>query len=995
MPYQDDLKNRDFFDKTDSSPDLSFGKIGSIYKDFEVTKISSLQELQSTLTQLVHIPTGACIIHIGNQDPENLFCLSFQTLPTSSNGVAHILEHTVLCGSKKFPVKDPFFAMTRRSLNTYMNALTGQDFTCYPASSQVEKDFYNLLSVYIDAVFHPELKKVSFLQEGHRLSWNDHHLQFEGIVYNEMKGAMNSIESRLWEELSKRLTPDLTYAHNSGGNPKEIPSLTYEELLEFHKNYYHPSRCLFFFYGNLPLAQHLDFISEQALEGVGKLPPVSPLPLQKRFEEPIQATAHYPIDPEESLENKSVIAFAWLTFPISDQEKTLALSLLDLMLLEHDASPLRMALLKSGLCSQVEASLDLEMSEIPWILVCKGCDPKNKDSLKKVLFTTLEELCKTPFPQELIDASLHQLEFERSEIGGEGIPFGLTLFFRAALLHQHGNDPENGLLIHTLFKQLKERLKDPNYLIHCLRQALLDNPHFVELTLLPDPTLQQKEAEGEKNRLTSIQQTLNDEEIEKIKKQDQNLLSYQEEIENQSLDCLPKITLSDVPTQATDFALTHEKSGLLEVFHHNCFTNQILYANLLFDLPEIENKDLPLLALFTHLISEVGSGGKSYAETLALQQAYTGELDAFLSLHVLEENPHLCKPSFNIKGKSLYRNSEKLFSLMNQMAATPDFTDLPRMKELLVQHATELRTQLTRHAMTYAIQLSFSGQSIPSHIYNQWHGLPYYEAVLKWAETCDEELLENLQRIHKIVIASPKPHLIVSCDEKEMERLKKQSFYHLTDSIPTQSTPSWKGNYPLLETASHARLIASPVAFTAYGIHTISYCDEEAPFLYLAKELLENCVLHKEIREKGGAYGGGASYSASSGNFHLYAYRDPKLAKTETIFHQAIEKISRGHFGEQDLEEAKLGSLQNLDAPVPPGTRAIVAYAWMRAGRSFAKRDAFRKKILQATKEDVMRAVQEKLLSQKGILVSFLGKELFEKETKKRAHPLPLLPIAL
>ncbi len=235
--------------------------VGQTYKDFLVTKYFPLQELKSTLIELVHEPTGARIMHIANDDPESLFCLSFQTLPTSSNGVAHILEHTVLCGSKKYPVKDPFFAMTRRSLNTFMNALTGQDFTCYPASSQVEKDFYNLLEVYLDAVFFPELKKMSFHQEGHRLQFAEGKLQFQGVVYNEMKGAMTSSESRLWQAIAKHLLPNLPYAYNSGGDPLEIPSLSYEELLEFHRAFYHPSRCLFFFYGNLPLHKHLDFIA--------------------------------------------------------------------------------------------------------------------------------------------------------------------------------------------------------------------------------------------------------------------------------------------------------------------------------------------------------------------------------------------------------------------------------------------------------------------------------------------------------------------------------------------------------------------------------------------------------------------------------------------------------------------------------------------------------------------------------------------------------------
>jgi Zn-dependent M16 (insulinase) family peptidase len=276
-----------------------------------VTKSVEVPELQCHLTELLHEESGAHFIHIGNDDPENLFCLSFRTLPDSSNGVAHILEHTVLCGSKKYPVKDPFFAMNRRSLNTFMNALTGADFTCYPAASQVEQDFYNILEVYLDAVFYPLLKEPSFLQEGWRLEFADPEdaaspLTYKGIVYNEMKGALSSPTTRLIEHINAALFPNNPYGYNSGGDPKDIPKLTYEELLFFHQSYYHPSRCLFFFYGNLPLKKHLDFVSQKALKGIKALQPLSPIPKQPRFVRPVYKEAYYPISADEMSEDKAM-----------------------------------------------------------------------------------------------------------------------------------------------------------------------------------------------------------------------------------------------------------------------------------------------------------------------------------------------------------------------------------------------------------------------------------------------------------------------------------------------------------------------------------------------------------------------------------------------------------------------------------------------------------------------------------------------------------------
>lgn len=962
--------------------------VGQSYKDFVITKYLPLDELKSALVELVHQPSGARVIQIANDDPENLFCLSFQTLPSSSNGVAHILEHTVLCGSEKFPVKDPFFAMTRRSLNTYMNALTGQDFTCYPASSQVEKDFYNLLEIYLDAVFHPELKKVSFLQEGHRLELadpkkKDGALQFQGVVYNEMKGAMSSIESRLWEILSKHLLPDLPYAHNSGGDPKEIPNLTYEELIDFHRNFYHPSRCLFFFYGNIPLVKHLDFIEKTVKKG-GKITPLPPLPRQTRFTSPVRVIDRYPIKGGESTEKKSIVAFAWLTAPISNQGDVLALSLLESILTDTDASPLTLALLKSGLCTQVESSLDVEMSEVPWTLICKGCDEKDGEKIETVIFKTLEKIKIDP---EEVEASLHQLEFQRTEIGGEGGPFGLTLFMRAALPKQHGCETENGLLIHSLFNELRAHLKDPNYLPHLIRKYFLMNPHFVRLTMKPDPKLEKEEEKEEKDRLKKIREKLGPQEIEAILAQSAQLSAYQEEVENQSLDCLPKVTLKDVPPHARDYPLIERGNTL----HLDCFTNHIMHVDLIYELPDLKKEELSLLSLFSKLLPELGAGGRSYAENLAYQQQYIGGFDASLALHVTQENPDICRPAFSLRGKALNRNDEKLFALFSDYIAQIDFSDEERIQEWLQQHATELQNRVARGSMNYAIQTSLSGLSIPSYVYDQWHGIPYYESVLKWAKKWDPKFIESLREMNDKVLGLKNYHLVLTCDEDQYQKLEKRRFYDLKS--PNKPYTPWKGNYSLPQVAPQARVIAAPVAFTSLGMRTVSYKDRESPFLLLSTELMENTVLHKEIREKGGAYGSGATYTPSTGNFHFSAYRDPHLAKTAAAFHQAIDKIGSKKFNERELEEAKLGVIQTLDAPVPPGSRSMVAYSWMRAGRTLKLREEFRRQVLAATRDEVAEAVQKCLKGKEGTLVSLLGRELFEKEKGKFTPPLQELEL--
>ncbi len=965
--------------------------VGQTYKDFVVTKCFPLLELKSTLVELVHLPTGARIIHIANEDPESLFCLSFQTLPTSSNGVAHILEHTVLCGSQKFPIKDPFFAMTRRSLNTFMNALTGQDFTCYPASSQVEKDFYNLLEVYLDAVFFPELKKLSFLQEGHRLEFSEGKLQFQGIVYNEMKGAMTCSESRLWQAIAKHLLPNLPYAYNAGGDPKEIPSLSYEELLEFHRAYYHPSRCLFFFYGSLPLLKHLDFITKHALKNAEKTSLLDPLPLQPRFKDPIRAVDFYPADSNENLIDKAQIGFSWLTAHLSQQSDVLALCLLECILLETDASPLKMALLKSEFCKEVDSSLDIEMSEVPFSIICRGCNAANEEELQKLLFKTLETIALSPIEEDLIEAALHQLEFQRTEIAGEGGPFGLTLFMRAALLKQHGNETEYALLIHSLFAELRDRLKDKDYLPSLIRKYLLDNRHFLTQLLLPDPDLEKREKENEEALLRKIEERLTESEKEAIVKETDALLKYQEEIEHQSIDCLPKVSLDDIPPRPKEFPLSHSETEHFDIYHHNCFTNQIIYADWLFDLPQIEAEDMPLLSLLTKIWTEVGCGGKNYEETLQFMQAHTGEIDAHLSLHVSASDPDILIPAFSLRGKALQRKAEPFFQLLYDLSYSPDFTDRERLREWLRQHATELEHDLTRNALNYATQLSLSGYSTASYIYNQWHGLPYYQFIKEISEdTNKEQWMKRLAELAKKLVSSGKPHLILSCANEEYEALKKANFYKLSAWKPTKQAAPWKGTYPLKPIESQIRLIPSPVAFTALGLRTVSYKDLGVAELMISTQLLENVVLHKEIREKGGAYGSSASYAPTTGNYHLYSYRDPQFAQTLESFAKAIDRIGSGAFTDQELEEAKIGLIAAMDTPVTPGGRAIVAYSWLRSGRTFEARQKLRNEILAATKEQVSSSVVQNLKMHAVTVVSFMGEDLAKKE-ERTALPIKAL----
>jgi presequence protease len=971
--------------------DWNTAKVGSSYKDFTITKNHNIPEINSRVIELTHIPTNASVLHIANDDPENLFCLSFQTIPTSSNGVAHVLEHTVLCGSEKFPVHDPFFCMTRRSLNTYMNALTGSDFTCYPAATQIKKDFYNLLDVYLDAVFHPKLDFFSFLQEGHRLSIADEKnpdspLTYKGIVYNEMKGALSSPSTRLQEAIHSNLFPETTYGVNSGGEPKDIPSLTHKQLKEFHSKYYDPSRCLFFFYGSFPLEEHLDFISKGVLDNSGKKPPLPPVQAQRRFHRPRRVEATYPqTDEDDHAADQAYLSFSWLTTNVLNQEEILALSIADIALMDTDAAPLKKALMKSGMCSQAYAYLDPDIYDVPFIITLKGCNAANADKLEKLLFDTMRSIVSKGIPKKFIQSALHQLEFHRSEITGDGAPYGLTLFMRSSLIKHHGADPDEGLTIHTLFERLNKKLSENDrYFEDLIQKHLIDNNHFLRVLMKPDAKLAQTETEEEEEKLRTIKKNLSPKDLENIIQQENDLKSFQKHQDQEDPNILPKLTIGDIPKQAIDYSLDHYKQDQLNVYHHDAFTNSIVYADLIWKVPQLPESDMWLLRFYATILPQMGCGGRDYQENLEFIQENLGGFGSFLSLNVQSHNCNEYSPTFHLRGKSLYRKDTKLFKILYDATQSVDFSDKKRLKEVFLKHFTGLQSSLTQSSLRYALTLAASGLSEPSKLNNLWTGLDYYKQIRQHAhdyEAHESTLIDKLTEIHHSLKELSQASLILNCDKDMYESLKSSSFYDLAQLTPSAVTPQLVLSEPTM-IQSHAKIIASPIAFTSKVFHTIPYTHQDAPALSIVANLFDHLTLHRSLREQGGAYGGGSTYNSQSGNFVFYSYRDPNIATTIQAFNQAVTKILDGDFDDFAIEQAIFEKVQSLDTPVSPGSRGLLTHSWLLEGRTLEKRQAFRDKLLSLKKEDIIEATQKHIAPhlQNGTTIVFAGQELIDKE---------------
>jgi hypothetical protein len=966
-----------------------FSNIGYKYKNFKVVNFQKIDEIKVNLIELVHEKTNAKVIKILNDDDENLFCFSFKTHPYNSNGIAHILEHTTLCGSKKFPIRDPFFMMLRRSLNTFMNAMTGSDFTCYPASSMLEKDYFNLMEVYLDAVFNPKLNRLDFLQEGHRLEFSDpknsnSDLVFKGVVFNEMKGSMSNVDNRIFHKTIEKLMCDLPYSHNSGGDPKEIINLTHKELVAFHDKFYHPSRCIFFFYGNIDLKKELDFIEDNALKNIEKLPEIPSIKHQKRFSNVIDIEDKYPTSETKNLDEKSMMSIGYLTTPIDNQLDLYALLLIDNILMGTDGSFLKRALIESKLVKQVDSIIDTEISEIPYLLFLKGLNKKNKNLILDKIDQTLSDLISNDIPKELIDTALHQLEFSKTEISSDFGPYGLMLFFRSALLKQHNVDIKNSLVIHSLFNQLKEKFKNPNYIKDLIKKYFLDNKHKVIITFEADNNLFLNEEKEEKELLKKIKNKLTPEDKEKIIKDTIDLKNYQESIKNQSKDCLPKVNISDIKKSPKNYPLIHEKINNLNLYYHTTFTNDIIYADLIFDLPKLTKKEIEYLPFFVDILTQVGAKNRNYIDNLEYIQRYTGGFEADISVNTNTLDYNSFSPFLIIASKSLKRNASKMFEIFNDIIANAIFDDKERIKDILISNFVNLENSLPSNAMKYAIEESKKSLTKPSYFSSKIDSINYFLQLKEIVNDLDKNLdifIENLKNLKEKVLLLKDASLVLSLSKDNLKYLKENSFFDI-DELSKKDFEKYVFDSELKKDISSATIIPSSVSFNASSIKTIGYTHKDSPSLLIGSYLMKNNFLHKLIREMGGAYGSKCSYSPTNGTFTLSSYRDPHINSTLKAFKTSIEEVAKGSFTDEEFEEAKISIFQKLDAPISVGARAIFSYNLLKANQSLQLREKYRNDILNATKQDVIEAVKNHVLSQIDNMItsSFTSKELVEKE---------------
>ena len=934
---------------------------------FELKESKKIKLLDVNAQVYRHSKFNTQHIHLDSSNDEKVFMVAFRTIPEDSTGVAHILEHTSLCGSEKYPVRDPFFMMIRRSLNSFMNAFTSSDWTAYPFATQNNKDFNNLLDVYVDSAFFPRLDPLDFSQEGHRLEIdNENNLEIKGVVFNEMKGAMSSPTDQLWHGMSKHLFEETTYHHNSGGDPEKIIDLTHADLVAFHQKHYHPSNATFFTFGNVSIDEIHNHLEKNVFQ---KFTPASEqltIKPAKIFTSPVKASGTYqPLPGDES--NHHVV-ISWLLGDSHNPLNLLEKYFLSNVLLDNSASPLRKALELSKLGKSPSPFLGIEPSnkEIVFMAGLEGVGKEKASEVEELILTTLEKLVIDGVPEDLINSSLHQLEIGQREVSGGGMPYGLQLMLGCMNACIHHDDPISMLDLDANLRKLKTLISQKGYLEELISTCLIKNQHRLNYELKPDPKFNENLENFFASTLKNKEETLTEEDRGKINDLAKALKARQEAMDD--VEILPKVTKQDIPLKReyTHVSFLKNNRSVYEVG-----TNGLMYSDFLFPCKNLTSQELLFSSLYTFILTEVGLKESSYEEIQALQSSITGGLNASFKLQTNDQSEpgklFLC-----ISSKSLENNFDEMEKLILNTLENARFDEEDRILDLFNIFIARNEESINQNGHILAMNSAASSLNKFSATAYQMSGLQMLNqskaTISKMKDAADAiNLINVLKSIHAKVLHNPFK-IFTACSPKTLDA-KSMDFKNI----------QYEAEQCLIEPINEqtAWITGSQVCYCAEAFQTVPREHPDAPALSVLATVLRNGYLHTAIREKGGAYGAGATNDTSTNTFKFFSYRDPKCAETFSAFKDAVE-WSKTSITEQHLEEAILGVVSTIDKPLSPVGEAKNDFDFNLENISTKERLEMRQRVINCSIEDLIR-VNEKYLT-KNSKKSILAGEAYKEE---------------
>ena len=943
---------------------------GKVYHGFKLLDKRFVKEVNAECYFFEHEKSGAQAIKIAADDANKTFGIAFKTVPESDAGTPHIMEHCVLNGSKKFPVKSPFDILTRNSLNTFINAFTGSDMTAYPVASMNEKDYFNLMDVYLDAVFNPLIYSDPRIldQEGwhYELTDPESPVVYKGVVYNEMKGAFSSPTRELGYHVDKNLFPDNGYSYSSGGYPPAIPTLTREAFLNFHKKYYHPSNSHIILYGDADLNKELAFIDSEYLSNYENDNIDITIPLQKPFEHVKELTEYYSAAEGSDTKDQTYLAMSWVTGLNTDPKLTFALQVLQQVLVTQESAPIRIALQEAGIGREVSASLD-DIHQMVFQIRVQNANPEQKAKFRDVIMNTLKEVVKNGIDKKVVEGTLNRIEFNLRE--GDDAQKGITYGFQTINSWFFADDPFLSLEYEKPLAEIKEGINS-GYLETVIKKYLIDNTHALLLDLQPKPGLAQEQAAVAEKELENYKKNLSKEEIEKLVESTNKLIEYQKSEDTpEALATIPQLSKEDIAPEASWFEVKEETVDGTKLLNYEAFTNNVVYSSIMYDASVLPFELLPYTSILNAILTRMDTENYSYSNLNVELNIHTGGLYRGLNEYQLHSNDAELQTIYEVSSKSLNTKTDKMFELMDEVINKTKFTDKERLKAILVRHQSQREADLKGNGFQYAIRRMESYYSPRGAVVEKTAGLEYYRFITELLENYDtkaDEIIQNIQKVAGLIFN--KKNIIaasVTCSESDLPAFQKdlKTFLSLQPEKDLAKN-EWKYDFA---NKNEGLQSASKVQYVVQGYDFKKLGYEWTGKMRVMDKIIGRDWLYNQIRVIGGAYGG-SSMLSYTGRSLLYSYRDPNLKSTLDNFKGTVEYLKNFEADDKEMTGFILSTIGDLDAPLTASEKGNTAVRRYIQGYTKEMKQKERDEILSVTAEDIRN------------LAAFL-KDILEKST--------------
>lgn len=926
---------------------------------YEVIKKDSIKDLGSEGWILRHKKSGARIALLSNDDENKVFTIGFKTPPADSTGVAHILEHSVLEGSKEFPVKDPFIELVKGSMNTFLNAMTYPDKTLYPVASCNDKDFANLMHVYLDAVFYPAIYKEPriFYQEGWHYEMEDvrDELKLNGVVYNEMKGAFSSSDDVLDREIVRGLFPDTVYANESGGDPDAIPDLTYEQFLAFHSRYYHPANSYIYLYGNMDMAERLIWMDEHYLSHFDKIDVDAQIGLQEPFAEPRETRKTYSITESEPMEHNTYLTCSIAAGDVLDREEYIAFQILDYALCSSQGAPLKQALLDAGIGEDVYSDYDSGTRQPYFSIVAKGAEESQKEAFLRVIEETLEKLSKGGLDKKRLLAGLNYYEFKYREADFGIYPAGLM--YGLQMMDSWLYDDEKPF-IHIeagdTYAALRKKV-DSRYFEELISEKLLNNPHRSVLVLAPERGLTARKDEELAKRLALYKESLSETELEKIVEQTRQLRAFQEEPDRpENLAKIPLLAREDIRRKVEPVILEERCVGDTKLIYHSIPTNGISYFRLLFDVTDISSELFPYIGILKAAFGLVDTENYSYQELFTQTDLLTGGIVPVTNLYPNAKDLTQRRITFEVKGKAFDKNLQDAVALIEEMLIRSDYSDTKRLYEILAELKSRLQSSMMSAGHVVAGGRAVSYFSENAAIQEVLSGMDFYRLLEKICGDWEQEgkkTVEKLSELAKQIFCRENLMLdFISQDEAVYEQFRELAG-GLKEKLPVKNAA---GQPYRVETVrrNEGFLSSSQVQYVCRAGNFLKHGLPYTGALRILKGILGNDYLWNQVRVKGGAYGCMCSFG-KNGDAWFVSYRDPNLAKTIEAFEAAPGWVEQFADDERAMTQAVIGTISEMDTPMNPAAKGLRSLSIYLTNQTEEQLQRERDEVLDATAQDI------------------------------------------